>query len=481
MVPNKLEFAERPKTKWNQRRFYMESKRVQFSFFNGLLAVEEPAAENPAPSRRCSVWRARRKGCLSNKTALATVLRLVDGTQKTRHRLDGYNQSPKVILIGALCKSRKSVILWGLRGGDSPMSRRCLAQPSLADAFVKAYSKGSGFLEDLLKTTEWSAFEALFAPINANAKGAPRYPPPTMFKIVLLQQWYNLSDPQAEGAVRDRLSFRRFCGIPLDAETPDHSSIWRFRQTVDKLGLSEKLLAEVNRQLHARGLIVKKGTFVDATIIAAAVKRPPFEEGPVNPRDPDAGFAVKNDKTFFGYKAHLAVDEESDLIRQAEMTFAHLHDRQRGEAMIQGDEAAYYADKAYGRQPLRNKLPERRIADKIAYKAKRNKPLANWQKWFNTTASSVRAGAERAKRDDEELVWNGAGSLSRAGAQQLPPVVRRLRDEYQAGACAAPSGLSRLGGEVCPNRAKEAKLEVRRRQINLVRRPRGRVRSYARL
>ena len=68
--------------------------------------------------------------------------------------------------------------------------------------------------------------------------------------------------------MRDRLSFRRFCGLPLEAETPDHSSIWRFRQTIEKLGLSEKL-AEVNRQLDARGLIVKKGTLVDATIIAA--------------------------------------------------------------------------------------------------------------------------------------------------------------------------------------------------------------------
>jgi IS5 family transposase len=276
------------------------------------------------------------------------------------------------------------------------MSRRSFCQPSLADAFVKAYSKGGGFLEDLMKTIEWSAFEVLFSQINANTKGAPGYPPLTMFKIILLQQWYSLSDPGAEETVRDRLSFRRFCGIPLDAETPDHSSIWRFRQTIDKLGLSEKLLAEVNRQLDARGLIVKRGTLVDATIIAANVKRPPFEEGPVNPRDPDASFTVKNDKTYFGYKAHLAVDEGSDLIRQAEMTSADLHDSQRGEAMIQGDEAAYYADKAYDSRALREKLASLGIDDKIAYKAKRNKPLANWQKWFNTTASSVRSGVERS-------------------------------------------------------------------------------------
>ena len=293
------------------------------------------------------------------------------------------------------------------------MSRRCFAQPSLADAFVKAYSRSGGFLEELTKTIEWAAFEVLFKPINANAKGAPGYPPLTMFKIVLLQQWYSLSDPGAEEAVRDRLSFRRFCGIPLDAETPDHSSIWRFRQRIDELGLSEKLLAEVNCQLDARGLIVKRGTLVDATIISAAVKRPAFEDGQVNPRDPDASFTVKNGEMHFGYKAHLAVDEESGVVRQAEMTSADLHDSQRGEAMIQGDEKAYYADKAYDSRALRAKLAEMGIEDRIAYKARRNKPLVNWQAWFNKTASSVRVGVERANATMKN--WYGMGRVRYRG------------------------------------------------------------------
>jgi IS5 family transposase len=217
----------------------------------------------------------------------------------------------------------------------------------------------------LLKTINWSAFDVLFAQINANTKGAPGYPPLVMFKIVLLQQWYNLSDAAAEEAVRDRLSFRRFCGVLLDAQTPDHSSIWRFRQTMDRLGLSEMLLAEVNRQFDARGLIVKKGTLVDAIlgldprIISASVERPPYEDGKVNPRDPDAGFIIKNDKTYFGYKAHLAVDAESDLVRQAEMTSADLHDSQRGEALIQGDEAAYYPTRPMTARRYGPNLPNR--------------------------------------------------------------------------------------------------------------------------
>ena len=116
--------------------------------------------------------------------------------------------------------------------------------------------------------------EALLSPIRASARGAPGWPPLVMFKIVLLQQWHTLSDPGAEDAVRDRLSLRRFCAPPPRVETPDHGSIWRFRQTIDKLGLSATLLAETNRQLDALGLIVNRGTLVDATIVAGAARRP---------------------------------------------------------------------------------------------------------------------------------------------------------------------------------------------------------------
>jgi IS5 family transposase len=105
--------------------------------------------------------------------------------------------------------------------------------------------------------------------------------------------------PGAEDAVRDRLSFRRFCGLPLETETPDHASIWRFRQTIEKLGLSAALLSETNRQLDGLGLVVKRGTLVDATLIAAAVKRPPYGSGGTNPRDPDARITVKRKKAHF--------------------------------------------------------------------------------------------------------------------------------------------------------------------------------------
>lgn len=129
---------------------------------------------------------------------------------------------------------------------------------SFVDALVSGYGKSGGFLVQIERAFDWPAFESLLAPIHASIRGAPGYPPFVMFKI-LLEQWHTLSDPGAEEAARDRLSFRRFCGLPLEVETPDHASIWRFRQTIDKLGLSGALLAETNRQLDALGLVVKRG------------------------------------------------------------------------------------------------------------------------------------------------------------------------------------------------------------------------------
>jgi transposase, IS5 family len=101
------------------------------------------------------------------------------------------------------------------------MSRRDLCQPSFVDAMVSGCGRRGGFLDRIEQAFDWWAFEALLAPIHASTRGAPGYPPLTMLKISLLQQWHRLSDPGAEEAVRDRLSFRRFCGLPLEADTPD--------------------------------------------------------------------------------------------------------------------------------------------------------------------------------------------------------------------------------------------------------------------
>ncbi|CAN5739528.1 IS5 family transposase [soil metagenome] len=273
-------------------------------------------------------------------------------------------------------------------------------QGNLVEAFVRQRKSKDGWLDDVDRLVDWPRLEALFSDVYASREGGASYPILTDVKLLLLQQWHGLSDPALEAAVDDRLSFRRFCGIPLDRSVPDHASIWRFRQKLaqkgaDDVTLGERLLAEINAQLDARGLILRRGTLIDASIVRSAARPPAGDAGEVSERDPDAGFTKKNGKTSFGYKAHIGTDEGSDLIRRAVMTTAQLHDSQACDALILGDEAAVYADKAYDDAKRRERLKSRGIKARILYQARRNKSLTTWQKYFNKTAAVVRAAVER--------------------------------------------------------------------------------------
>jgi len=240
------------------------------------------------------------------------------------------------------------------------MSRLNLNESNSGVNFINRRAGLSQWLDKISELLDWDAIERILEPIYNSVEGRPSYPVLLMVRILLRKQWYGLSDPGVEEAVDDRLSFRKFVGLPLDMQCPDHSTIWRFRQALAKQGLDVALFEEINRQLDALGLIVRSGTLIDASIIKAAVKPPPFEKGPINPRDPDASWTKKNGESHFGYKAHVAVDEESNLIRDAELSSADLHDSQMVYEMIQGDEKAVYADKGYDSQALRDELEEKR-------------------------------------------------------------------------------------------------------------------------
>ena len=275
------------------------------------------------------------------------------------------------------------------------MARRDFRQLGLADSIVQRRGKKSAWLDRLDAALDWPAMETIVAGIYASREGGLSYPLLTYIKLLLLQQWYGLSDEGLEAAVDDRLSFRRFAGIPLAEAVPDHSSIWRFREELAKRGLAEPLLAEVNRQLDAKGLILRRGTLIDATILEAAVRPPGGDAGEVSGRDPQAGWTKKNGKSRFGYKAHAAVDEGSGLVRKAVMTPADVHDSVMGDGLVQGDEEALYADKAYDSAERRAGLRAQGIAPRIMYQARRNRPLRPWQVAFNKAVAPVRAGVER--------------------------------------------------------------------------------------
>ena len=275
------------------------------------------------------------------------------------------------------------------------MARRDFRQLGLADSIVRRRGKKSEWLDRLDAALDWPALERIVAGVYASREGGLAYPLLTYVKLLLLQQWYGLSDEGLEAAVDDRLSFRRFAGIPSAESVPDHGSVWRFREQLAKRGLAERLLAEVNRQLDAKGLILRRGTLIDATILEAAVRPPAGDAGEVSPRDPQAGWTKKNGKSRFGYKAHAAVDEDSGIVRAATMTPADVHDSVPADDLVQGDEGAVYADKAYDSEARRTGLRERGIEPRIMYQARRDRPLKPWQAAFNRAIAPIRAGVER--------------------------------------------------------------------------------------
>jgi IS5 family transposase len=306
------------------------------------------------------------------------------------------------------------------------MSRRELGQLSLADSLVSGVGTNTT-LERLGDLIDWSALGELVSPLNPLRRGAPGYPALALLKAVLLQQWHGLSDPGLEAALADRLSFRRFCGFALDDQTPDHVTIHRFREGLRRHGLAERVFEEVNRQIDQRELILRRGTLIDASLVEAAVKRPPkpkTEEqspaetpeepapteaadspAPVPARppsklvrstvDPEAAWTKKNGRRTFGYKAHVGVDRGSGIIRRQRLTPANVNDTVEADHLICGDEAAVYADEAYTTRKRRERLRELGIKNRMMHRPNKHHPLTPRQIRHNRAIGRHRAPVEQ--------------------------------------------------------------------------------------
>lgn len=273
--------------------------------------------------------------------------------------------------------------------------RRDFGQKGFAEAFVKQRAARNGWFDELNKVIDWSRIERLLDDVYASCAGRASYPVLLYVKVLLLQSWYGLSDQGIEEALDDRLSFRRFVGLPLDATAPDHSAIWRFRQKLQGERL-EAIFAEVLDQLDALGLVVRKGTLIDATLLRSVARPPREKEGEVSAVDPQASLIRRKGKATYGYKAHLAVDEGSELVRGIEVTGADIHDSLAFQALVQGDEDRVTADKAYATRKARQLLAGLGIRDCILKKAHKFRPLTPREAFLNKVWSAQRAPVERA-------------------------------------------------------------------------------------
>jgi IS5 family transposase len=249
------------------------------------------------------------------------------------------------------------------------------------------------FLRKIDSQIDWRPFEKLMEPLYHPTQGRPSHPPVMMFKALLLQQWYNLSDPGLEEAICDRLSFQRFLGLSLTDPVPDETRICRFRNKLAEANLGERLFAMLAEQLQAKGLIVRRGTLVDATLIKAQ-PRPP-RRNQISP-DPEAEWTSRGKGDgHFGYKAHIAVDQGSGLIRNLALTGANFPDSYMFEEMVSGDEAAVFADAAYTQAVRKRALRGRGVFCGIMSRAWRGHPLSGHQKKRNKCLARVRQAVER--------------------------------------------------------------------------------------
>lgn len=203
------------------------------------------------------------------------------------------------------------------------------------------------FLDEMNLVVPWAELVSLIAP-HAPAPGAKGGRPPfaveTMLRIHFLQQWFNLSDPAMEEALYDTPMFREFAGLDMGEDhLPDESTILRFRHLLEQHQLSLQILATVNATLAAKGLLLKSGTVVDATLIAA----PSSTKNSSGERDPEMHQTKKGNQWHFGMKAHIGVDADSGLVHTVVGTAANVNDVTQAHALVHGEETDVFADSGY--------------------------------------------------------------------------------------------------------------------------------------
>lgn len=272
------------------------------------------------------------------------------------------------------------------------MSVKRTGQLGFADAVVGGV--GNASLDRLNGLVKWYRFEKVMGHLRDTGPGRPGYPVLVLFRALVLQSLYGLSDRELEEALGDRLSFRRFIGLSLTETIPDHTVLNRFRNRLVSEDLLAKLFAELDRQLEKAGVMLKRGTMLDATLIEAVSSRP-GEDRPS--RDPDARFARRAGKagSTFGYKMHVGVDEGSGLIRTVITTPANVNDTEPADLLIRGDEKVVWADAAYHTHGRERRLKAMGVKPRLCRRANKHHPeLPPRLKRYNRLIARRRAAVE---------------------------------------------------------------------------------------
>lgn len=228
-----------------------------------------------------------------------------------------------------------------------------MSQISFADAEYAGKRKKTRrevFLEEMELVVPWKALLKLIAPHYPVAgRGRKPYPLESMLRVHLMQNWFALSDPAMEEALYEIASLRTFAGLSLTDAIPDETTILNFRHLLEDNDLAEDILKSVNAHLSRKGLLLKRGSIVDATIIAA----PSSTKNAEGERDPEMHQTKKGNQWFFGMKAHIGVDADSGLVHTVTATAANEADVEQVADLLHGKEEQVWADSGYRGAPGR--------------------------------------------------------------------------------------------------------------------------------
>ena len=260
------------------------------------------------------------------------------------------------------------------------------------------------FLAEMNEIIPWDRLLGLIEPFYPKAgKGRQPLGLEKMLRIYLLQLWFNMSDPQAEEAIYDSESMRRFAGVDLGDDTvPDETTILRFRHLLEEHDLAEAIFHEINTLLVEKRLLVSSGTIVDATIIAA----PSSTKNEANKRDPEMKQTKKGNTWHFGMKVHVATDKHG-LVHTLTVTDAAAGDITQLPNLVHGGEKEIYGDQAYWKEDLRRHFTEAGVRYRVNRRGHYKKPLTEHQRLINRTRSRIRARGEHAFRIVKQL-WGFA-------------------------------------------------------------------------
>ena len=292
-------------------------------------------------------------------------------------------------------------------------------------------------LARLDEVIDWTLFEPVFAQLpKAEPKGLggrPPFAPGLMFKAMVIQNLYQISDLQLQFQITDRLSFKRFLGLTEADKSPDEKTFWAFREALTQHELLEPLFDLFHATLEAKGMFARKGQMVDATFVEVPRQRNSREDNATikagevpagwqdqpekaRQKDVDARWTRKNDERHYGYKNHVKVDSRSKLIEDFTVTAASVHDSQVLEELIAEGDPTTYADSAYTGERCEKVFAEKKVTFKPIERAYRNKPLNGRQKRSNRARSKVRVRVEHVfatMRMCMRSAWNRCIGLRR--------------------------------------------------------------------